>query len=35
MVDAEAYSGSSQKNPLQFQPFDIEFYSNIEFLCKW
>ena len=24
MVDAEAYSRSSQKNPIQFQPFDIE-----------
>lgn len=33
MVDAEAYSGHFQKNPLQFQPFDIEslgFYVNGE-----
>ena len=32
MVDAEVYSGSSQKNPLQFQPLDIEslgFYVKV------
>ena len=33
MVDAEAYSGHFQKNPLQFKLFDIEsvgFYVNGE-----
>ena len=33
MVDAEAYSGNFQKNPLKFEPFDIEslgFYVNGE-----
>ena len=33
MVDTEAYSGNFQKNPLTFQPFDIEspgFYVNGE-----
>ena len=33
MVDSEAYSGHFQKNPIQFQPFDIEsigFYVNGE-----
>ena len=37
MVDAEAYSASSQKNPLQFQSFDIEslgFYVNNEPMPK-
>ena len=31
MVDAEAYSGNFQKNPLKFEPFDIES----QFLCEW
>ena len=33
MVESEAYSGSFSKNPLQFQPFDVEtigFYVNGE-----
>ena len=33
MVDAEAYSGNFQKNPLKYEPFDIEslgFYVNGE-----
>ena len=37
MVDAEASSGNTQKNPLQFQPFDIEsigFYVNGEPMPK-
>ena len=37
MVDAEACSGSFQRNPLQFQPFNIEcigFYVNGEPMPK-
>ena len=37
MVDAEAYSGNTQKNPSQFKRFDIEslgFYVNGEPMPK-